>query len=114
MTTRTTLRSMALFLTAAIAVSGVALAGESKHAGRFGADAPLVYKATNTGTIATIDGDRVTLTNEAGKAIELVVGDKVKIKNADGDRVEASTLATGQRLEVVHRGEKVLKITVLS
>lgn len=114
MTTRTTLRSLAVFLAAAIAVSGVALAGESKHAGRFGADAPLVYKATNTGTIASIEGERVTLTNEAGKPIELVVDTKTKIKNAGGDRVEASSLAAGQRLEVVHRGEKVLKITVLS
>jgi hypothetical protein len=44
----------------------------------------------------------------------LQVSGKTKIKNATGEKIAASKLETGQRLEIVHRGEQVLKITVLS
>ena len=93
--------------------AGAALAGQ-KHEGRYGADAVLVYKSTSTGTVAKVDGDDLTVTIEAGKQLVLQLDGKTKIKNADGQKIAASTLAAGQRLEIVHRGEQVLKITVLS
>lgn len=103
----------ATLIVGAVLAGGTAFAGQ-KHEGRFGADAVLVYKSTSTATVAKIDGENLTVTNEAGKEMVLQVSGKTKIKNASGEKIAASKLEAGQRLEIVHRGEQVLKITVLS
>lgn len=110
---RKSLQILALTLAAAIGGSGVLLASE-RHGDRFGADAPLVYKATDVGTVQSITDGKLVLRTEAGKQVEVAVTERTKVENAAGDRVQASTLAAGQRLEVIHRGEKVIKIEILA
>lgn len=113
---KNSLRTLALTLAAAfVLTAGAGFAKESIHKGRFGADAKLEYKATTVGAVAQIEGETITFKDEkSGKEITLQVSDKTKIKDAKGDKLASSALSAGQRLEVVHRGEKVLRITVLS